>query len=152
MCMSRSTTTKQVLPDEFVFSLSTSASSGIARYMLKLQGPSQLSSTCDSGILAQLQNSKQNLELDHVPSIWKSGSTLRTGESPLNSLDRTDSEDKRRQAAELEERRHAPLFSSGPFLGDRRAAHRSPAEPRMPSSIRSVERQEKMKHESDETD
>jgi len=92
--------------------------------------PSQISSTCYSGIWAQLQSSKQNLELDHVP-LSEIRSTLNVssiGESPLTSLDSiSKTKSGEPQSARSESAPHS-------HMSRYRYHSRSPADPRTASA------------------
>jgi len=125
MCASRSTTPKQVLANMF-FS-ATRLSSALPCTCSNCKVSSQISSTCYSGIWAQLQSSKQNLELDHVP-LSEIRSTLNVssiGESPLTSLDsisKTKSGEPQSARSESAPRSHMSRYHSRSPAGPRTAS------------------------------
>lgn len=68
------------------------------------------------------------IELDHLAFL--KSEAPKKGEGPLTSLDRIDFQDKKRRAAELEERKQAPLGLPCGLSSVHETAHRSPASPK----------------------
>lgn len=109
MCASRSTAPAQVLAN--MFSSASRLSSALPCTCSNCKVPSQISSTCYSRILAQLQSSKQNLELGHVLYLKSEAprdqvkvasiSNTKSDETQMHSLTRSVRRQRRR-------RRHEP--------------------------------------------